>query len=163
MTTKRVFLHLDEGEDGWTEWIHPLPGYLMMCCDCGLTHELEFAITPAENELDRFNHGESRDAVVVHRARRVEREFPHPMFIRTDKAAWLAHCAIVDVGLRGDAAPADYSEAVSNAIKSSATPVASKTWWERVKAWRRVRTALGERKPGTPKHPHPIPEKDYNR
>ena len=28
-------------EDGWTEWIHPLPGYLMKCCDCGLVHEMD--------------------------------------------------------------------------------------------------------------------------
>ena len=26
-------------EDGWTDWIHPLPGYRMVCCDCGLSHK----------------------------------------------------------------------------------------------------------------------------
>jgi hypothetical protein len=29
--------------DGWTCWIHPLAGFRMSCCDCGLVHELEFS------------------------------------------------------------------------------------------------------------------------
>jgi hypothetical protein len=33
-----------EGEDGWSDWIHPLPGYKMACCDCGLVHNLEFRV-----------------------------------------------------------------------------------------------------------------------
>ena len=33
-----------EIEEGWTEWVHPLPGYKMACCDCGLVHNLEFRI-----------------------------------------------------------------------------------------------------------------------
>lgn len=28
-------------EDGWSDWIHPLPGYRMVCCDCGMAHILE--------------------------------------------------------------------------------------------------------------------------
>lgn len=32
-----------ETEDGWSEWIHPLPGYRFACCDCGLVHEMELA------------------------------------------------------------------------------------------------------------------------
>lgn len=36
---------------GWTDWIHPLPGYRMACCDCGLVHELEFRI----DDLGRVN------------------------------------------------------------------------------------------------------------
>lgn len=33
-------------EDGrrWTDWIHPLPGYKMACCDCGLVHDMQFRI-----------------------------------------------------------------------------------------------------------------------
>jgi hypothetical protein len=31
-------------DDGWTDWIHPLPGYRMFCCDCGLAHNLELSI-----------------------------------------------------------------------------------------------------------------------
>jgi len=26
------------------EWVAPLPGYLMQCCDCGLRHQMEFRI-----------------------------------------------------------------------------------------------------------------------
>lgn len=33
--------------DGWTDWIHPLPGYLMKCCECGLVHEVELRIDAA--------------------------------------------------------------------------------------------------------------------
>ena len=31
-------------EDGWSDWIHPLPGYKLACCDCGLVHNMEFRI-----------------------------------------------------------------------------------------------------------------------
>jgi hypothetical protein len=30
------------GADGWSEWIQPLPGYRLACCDCGLVHDMEF-------------------------------------------------------------------------------------------------------------------------
>lgn len=33
-------------EDGWSDWIHPLPGYRMVCCDCGLAHILELTTDP---------------------------------------------------------------------------------------------------------------------
>jgi hypothetical protein len=39
MTRYRVMY---AGEDGWCDWIHPLPGYKMACCDCGLVHDMEF-------------------------------------------------------------------------------------------------------------------------
>lgn len=59
-------------EDGWCEWIHPLPGYLMQCCDCGLVHEMQYAIVPShENCGDaELNEGETKDGVIIFRARR---------------------------------------------------------------------------------------------
>lgn len=33
-----------EGEDGWSAWRSPRPGYRMVCCDCGLVHEMQFRI-----------------------------------------------------------------------------------------------------------------------
>ena len=31
------------GPRGWTRWIHPqMKGYRLVCCDCGLVHEMEF-------------------------------------------------------------------------------------------------------------------------
>jgi hypothetical protein len=33
--------------DGWTDWIHPLPGYQIKCCGCGLVHRLELRIDDA--------------------------------------------------------------------------------------------------------------------
>ena len=40
-----------ENEDGWSEWIHPLGGYRMSCCDCGLVHSLEFRLDD-DNKLN---------------------------------------------------------------------------------------------------------------
>ncbi len=62
------------GEDGWSEWIHPLPGYLMQCCDCRLVHEMEAAIVAAKPDEALFNAGEGEDGVVVFRMRRAEQQ-----------------------------------------------------------------------------------------
>lgn len=62
-------MHPDE--DGWSEWIHPLPGYLMQCCDCGLIHEMEFAIgRRRKGENGPLNEGETLRRVILFRARR---------------------------------------------------------------------------------------------
>lgn len=59
----------DEG--GWSEWIHPLPGYLMQCCDCGLIHEMEFAIGETRDKGGPLNDGESDETgAILFRARR---------------------------------------------------------------------------------------------
>lgn len=61
---------MDPDEEGWSEWIHPLPGYLMQCCDCGLIHEMEFEIGQRKDE-GPLNPGEGDDdGVVIFRARR---------------------------------------------------------------------------------------------
>ena len=61
-------MHPDE--DGWSEWIHPLPGYLMQCCDCKLIHEMELAIGEREGD-GPLNEGESDETgVILFRARR---------------------------------------------------------------------------------------------
>lgn len=57
-------------EDGWSEWIHPLPGYLMQCCDCGLVHKMDFEIVPRDESNATLNPGERDDAVIIFRARR---------------------------------------------------------------------------------------------
>lgn len=58
-------------EDGWSEWVHPLPGYLMQCCDCGLIHRLEFAIGERrEGDDGPLNEGEGSKALILFRARR---------------------------------------------------------------------------------------------
>ncbi len=36
------FERMAPDDDGWSDWIHPLPGYKMACCDCGLVHNMEF-------------------------------------------------------------------------------------------------------------------------
>lgn len=61
------------GEDGWSDWIHPLPGYLMGCCDCGLVHDFEFAIIPQHAGIDGpLNKGETKNRVIIFRAKRHE-------------------------------------------------------------------------------------------
>ena len=39
---KRIYKQHPVDDDGWTDWIRPLQGYRMGCCDCGLVHEMEF-------------------------------------------------------------------------------------------------------------------------
>lgn len=60
-----------EREDGWCDWVHPVPGYRMKCCDCGLVHDMEFAIVKSHDN-GPYNEGESDDAVIIFRARRSE-------------------------------------------------------------------------------------------
>lgn len=31
--------------DGWCDWVEPvMAGYKMSCCDCGLVHDMQFAV-----------------------------------------------------------------------------------------------------------------------
>jgi hypothetical protein len=63
---------MEAGEDGWSDWIHPLPGYLLQCCDCDLIHDMEFAIVP-RSEVDGegpLNEGETEAGVIIFRAKR---------------------------------------------------------------------------------------------
>lgn len=59
-----------DGEGDWTIWVHPLPGYRMQCCDCGLVHVAEFAIAEPAADVAQFNEGEDASGVVVFRMRR---------------------------------------------------------------------------------------------
>lgn len=36
---------LTANDDGWCDWVSPImTGYRMACCDCGLTHTMEFRV-----------------------------------------------------------------------------------------------------------------------
>ena len=61
-------------EDGWSEWIHPAPRFRSQCCDCGLVHEMEFAIVLPQSDQDPWNDGETFDGIIIFRARREEEE-----------------------------------------------------------------------------------------
>jgi len=39
-------LRVTENEDGWSDWFYPIcePVYRMVCCDCGLSHNMQFKI-----------------------------------------------------------------------------------------------------------------------
>jgi hypothetical protein len=69
-----AFEQMFEGPDGWSEWIHPTPGYRMKCCGCDLVHDMEFEIAAASRgtgELGPLNDGESvENGVIIFRARR---------------------------------------------------------------------------------------------
>lgn len=42
---QRIARPKPEGKRGFTKWIQPQPrGYLMVCCDCGLAHEMDFRV-----------------------------------------------------------------------------------------------------------------------
>lgn len=75
-TAADTFEQMVEGEDGWSDWVHPVPGYRMECCDCGLVHEMEFAVSTANQdarpELMQFNEGEDAETVITFRARRAD-------------------------------------------------------------------------------------------
>lgn len=64
-----------EGDDGWSDWIHPQPGYLMECCDCGLVHRMRFSIEDAA-ELgvhltpEHLNEGETPNRAIFFGAQR---------------------------------------------------------------------------------------------
>lgn len=57
MSGPEVFRPERAGEDGWSEWIHPMPGYRMACCDCNLVHDLEFRL----DDLNQLNFRVSRN------------------------------------------------------------------------------------------------------
>lgn len=61
---------MDPDEEGWSEWVHPLPGYLFQCCDCDLIHEMQFQIAEPMPGEQTLNEGEGSDGVVIFRARR---------------------------------------------------------------------------------------------
>jgi hypothetical protein len=59
------------GDDGWSEWLHPVaPSFFSQCCDCGLIHEMEFEIVPRDEENVGLNPGESDAGVIIFRVRR---------------------------------------------------------------------------------------------
>lgn len=62
---------------GFTRWVYPIMrGYKMACCDCGLVHEMRFAVVKAEpsSASGTFGHGPPlRGYRVAFVARRAER------------------------------------------------------------------------------------------
>ena len=43
-------MSIKQVKDG--EWIQPVAhGYRLQCCDCGLTHKLDFAVADSDGEL----------------------------------------------------------------------------------------------------------------
>jgi len=50
------------------EWIRPIAhGYKMQCCDCGLIHEMDFAVIDSDGDM-------LNDVAVYYRAYRVDKK-----------------------------------------------------------------------------------------
>lgn len=69
---------IEEGEDGWSDWIQPvMTGYKMGCCDCGLVHNMEFVAVraSAKNPDGTFEYEEldTTEFRVTFRAQRNKR------------------------------------------------------------------------------------------
>lgn len=78
--TANGFEIMYENEDGWCDWIHPIPGYRMSCCGCGLIHDMEFQIAPSNRDGRGFNPGESDEiGQIIFRARQVLDATPEEM------------------------------------------------------------------------------------
>lgn len=61
-------------EDGWCEWIHPLPGYRFSCCDCGLVHDLEFQYVREDKRIIFRARRNARSTAAVRRERKRKKE-----------------------------------------------------------------------------------------
>lgn len=72
----KVLIMKEVTPDGWCEWIHPLPGYRMICCDCGLSHELEFQVIEDQGESRIIfrgrRHKRSTSQIRRHKSKRIE-------------------------------------------------------------------------------------------
>lgn len=55
------------GPDGWSEWIRPLEGYKLACCDCGLVHDVEFRLAD-DNTLNFRMKRNNRSTAAIRRA-----------------------------------------------------------------------------------------------
>jgi nitrate/TMAO reductase-like tetraheme cytochrome c subunit len=68
-------------ETGWTDWIHPKGDengvYQLQCCDCGLVHEMQFAVArdgkPIDNVYTTFITVKDKKLKTIFRARRNNR------------------------------------------------------------------------------------------
>jgi hypothetical protein len=57
--SSKAFYTPKPGRGGWTEWQQPKhKKYLSQCCDCGLVHEMQFAVV-------KFPSLESNDATFL--------------------------------------------------------------------------------------------------
>lgn len=72
MRRRRTYPREHGGEGGWTDWIHPLPGYRFACCDCGLVHELE--LSAADGRKRRYIFRVRRNERATAAVRREDRK-----------------------------------------------------------------------------------------
>lgn len=54
--------------DGWSRWVYPvMEGYKMVCCDCGLVHDMEFRVTDNYNRVEFRARRNERSTAAVRR------------------------------------------------------------------------------------------------
>lgn len=51
MTTAYPILH-EQADTGWSDWVAPYKNnWRLICCDCGLVHDLEFRVKSGESQF----------------------------------------------------------------------------------------------------------------
>jgi hypothetical protein len=66
------FIKHEGGDDGWSDWVNPSrDGYKFACCDCGLVHDMQFAVAEFADDKSMEHTVVDKPRVgVVFRARR---------------------------------------------------------------------------------------------
>lgn len=77
MKLKTIKVEREASSPGWSKWISPDPrNYIMVCCDCGLAHRLQFYATRVDKRYatGRFTYKvlNRRHFGVLFRAQRAE-------------------------------------------------------------------------------------------
>lgn len=61
--------------DGWSRWVYPvLDGYKLGCCDCGLTHDMQFRVTDEYDRVEFRVRRNNRATAQVRRHRKLKAE-----------------------------------------------------------------------------------------
>lgn len=58
------------------EWVRPMEGYRLRCCDCGLVHDLNFRIVDGKVEFQAFRNNRSTGQI---RSRPAHRNYTIPL------------------------------------------------------------------------------------
>ena len=54
--------------EGWTRWCYPImDDYKLVCCDCGLVHDMEFRVTGSYDRIEFRSRRNNRSTGQVRR------------------------------------------------------------------------------------------------
>lgn len=66
MTTAYPVLH-ERADAGWTDWVAPYKHYRLVCCDCGLAHDMEFRVILGEAQFRARRNNRSTGQIRRHK------------------------------------------------------------------------------------------------